>query len=199
MKKSSLVLLGLIAGLALTSCNNDGYMECATVVIDSHIYESSYHYDLVAKYRSNLSFETSTQIKSEDGYYYSYFFVTYGEKMEQPKFPEKAVYKFTDGYSTLRFEDLEFVSLIGKYETYEKLFLSKDKKELKITTAEFNPVSAPNDKEVQGKIVSRVYLNQYGEIESTFEVHVAGTLSTSVVSTYLTIEGKVLQYAVVEK
>ena len=199
MKNIKLVLLGLIAGLALTSCNNDGYMECATVVIDSHIYESSYHYDLVAKYRSILSFETSTQIKSEDGYYYSYFFVPYGEKMEQPKFPEKAVYKSTESNNNLRIEGLEFVSLIGKYETYEKLFLSKDKKKLKITTAEFNPVSASHDKEVQGKIVSRVYLNQYGEIESTFEVHVAGTLSTSVVSTYLTIEGKVLQYAVVEK
>lgn len=199
MKNIKLVLLGLIAGLALTSCNNDGYTECSVVVLDSHIYESSYHYDLVAKYRSILSFETSAQIRSEDGYYYSYFFVTYGEKMEQPKFPEKAVYKSTESNNALRIENLEFVSLIGKYETYEKLFLSKDKKKLKITTAEFNPVSAPDDKEVQGRIVSRVYLNQYGEIESTFEVHVTGTLSTSVVSTYLTIEGKVLQYAVVEK
>ena len=66
-------------------------------------------------------------------------------------------------------------------------------------TADFNPISASKDKEIQGKTVGRIYLNDAGEIEEDFTTNVSGTFVTSVVSTYTKLEGKDLQYTVIEK
>ena len=65
--------------------------------------------------------------------------------------------------------------------------------------ASFNPISAPNDKEVQGKTVGRIYPNNAGEIENEFVVNVSGTLTTSIESTYQNIEDNNIQYTVIEK
>ena len=181
----------------MTACADDGYTECAAVLVDQHPYESTpVTHELVAKYKSERSFDLSTQNADKDGYYYSYFFVSYSAKMEEPEFPKSAYYYYQVGVPYI---DIELVSIIGKYESYSKVFLSKDKKTLKITYAEFNPVSAPNDKEVQGKVVGKIYLNDAGEIERPFAPQISGNFLTSVKSTYHNIEGKDLQYAVREK
>lgn len=200
MKNYKIVLLGLIAGLAMTGCANDGYVECSTVVLDeTRTITSSYVHVLVAKYKSHENFDLSTQKSDENGFFYSYFFVMYNKKMEEPEFPETARYDYEVAIYNKTIIHLRFVSLIGKYESYDKVFLSKDKKTLKITVANFNPLSAPGDDEVQGKTVGRIYPNNAGEIEENFTTNVSGTLTTSIESTYLNIEDKNLQYTVIEK
>ena len=200
MKKFKVVLLGLIAGLAMTACSDDGYIECSAVVLnESRTITSSHVHALVAKYRSSSSFELSTKNRDEKGYYYSYFFVMYDKKMEEPEFPKTATCNYEISAYNKTYVSLNFVSLIGKYESYNKVFLSKDKKTLKITVASFNPISAPNDKEVQGKTVGRIYTNNAGEIENEFVVNVSGTLTTSIESTYQNIEDNNIQYTVIEK
>ena len=200
MKKFKVVLLGLIAGLAMTACSDDGYIECSAVVLnESRTITSSHVHALVAKYRSSSSFDLSTKKSDENGYYYSYFFVMYDKKMEEPEFPKTATYYYEISAYNKTYVSLRFVSLIGKYESYNKVFLSKDKKTLKITVASFNPISAPNDKEVQGKTVGRIYPNNAGEIENDFVVNVSGTLTTSIESTYQNIENNNIQYTVIEK
>ena len=200
MKIFKAVLLGLIAGLAMTACSDDGYIECSAVVLnESRTITSSHVHALVAKYRSNVSFDLSTKKSDENGYYYSYFFVMYDKKMEEPEFPKTAKYYYEISAYNKTNVNVKFVSLIGKYESYDKVFLSKDKKTLKITVASFNPISAPNDKEVQGKTVGRIYPNNAGEIENDFVVNVSGTLTTSIESTYQNIEDSNIQYTVIEK
>ena len=200
MKNFKVVLLGLIAGLAMTACSDDGYIECSAVVLnESRTITSSHVHALVAKYRSSSSFDLSTKKSDENGYYYSYFFVMYDKKMEEPEFPKTATYCYEISAYNKTYVSLRFVSLIGKYESYNKVFLSKDKKTLKLTVASFNPISAPNDKEVQGKTVGRIYPNNAGEIENVFVVNVSGTLTTSIESTYQNIEDNNIQYTVIEK
>ena len=199
MKNIKVVLLGLIAGLAMTGCADNGYTECSVVLLDDTKYVATPHtYQTVVKYRCETKFSLSTQKLDEWDYYYAYFFVSYDKKMQEPTFPEYATFRVDKGYGVGNVK-LEFDYKIGKYESYNKLFLSKDKQTLKMKTADFNPISASKDKEIQGKTVGSIYLNDAGEIEEDFTTNVSGTFVTSVVSTYTKLEGKDLQYTVIEK
>ena len=198
MNNVKITLLGLIAGLAMTACAGDGYTEYETVLVDQHPYESTLvTHELVAKYKSEYIFDISTQNANKDGYFYSYFFVSYSAIMEEPAFPKTAYY--ISGYYEGGNVELRLVDIIGKYESYNKVFLSKDRKTLKVTNAEFNPISAPKDKEIQGKTAGRLSLDDNDKIYFIFENYISGTFLTSVKSTYINVEGKDLQYVVREK
>ena len=196
MKKDKLLLLGLALGLSLSACGKSDYFECSNVVIDKTRIEETIHtHEIVAKYESNQAFPFSTQTADEKRHYYSYFFASYDAKMEDPVMPKYVTVHYSVN-GTYYSADCKKVETIGSYESFKKIFLSKDKTQLKITNASFKPRSASKDKEVQGKTVGRLPLNEAGEVNSKFTVNISGTFETIIESTFIDVSSKDIQYTV---
>lgn len=198
MKKSSLVLLGLIAGLALTSCGDSGYYECKAIKIENVTYTpAEITYYTVARYITSSEVDIATKVKEGDSYkYYIYCSVIFSERLGEPEFPKYAhmTKKLSENYTASYSLNLDYV--VGKYKSYTKLYLSKDQKTLKVFESYFEPINAPYDKEIQGKTTYNVFLKENAKIDDDF-TNIGGRpmrIETFAETTLSNVEGKVQEF-----
>ena len=198
MKKSSLLLLGLIAGLALTSCGESKYYECKAIKIENVVYTpAEITYYTVARYITSSGVDIATEVKEGDSYkYYIYCSVIFSERLGEPEFPEYAHLTEEVGTNQLVSYGLTLDYVVGKYKTYTKLYLSKDQKTLKVFESYFEPVKAPHDKEIQGKTTYNVFLKENAKIDDNFS-NIGGRpmrIETRSETTFSNVEGKVQEF-----
>lgn len=203
MKKSSLLLLGLIAGLALTSCGESKYYECKAIKIENVVYTpSEITYYTVARYITSSEVDIATEVKEGDSYkYYVYCSVIFSERFGEPEFPEYANLTEEVGTNHTVSYGLTLDYIVGKYKSYTKLYLSKDEKTLKVFESYFEPVKAPYDKEIQGKTTYNVFLKENAKIDDNFS-NIGGRpmgIETRSEATFSNVEGKVESYTIIEK
>ena len=198
MKKSSLFLLGLIAGLALTSCGESKYYECKTIKIENVVYTpSEITYYTVARYIASSEVDIATEVKEGDSYkYYVYCSVIFSERLGEPEFPEYANLTEEVGTNHTISYGLTLDYIVGKYQSYRKFYLSKDQKTLKVFESYFEPINAPHDKEIQGKIIYDVILKENAKIDNDFS-NIGRRLmriKTFAETTFTNVEGKVQEF-----
>ena len=188
MKKSSLFLLGLIAGLALTSCGESKYYECKAIKIENYN---------VARYIASSEVDIATEVKEGDSYkYYVYCSVIFSERLGEPEFPEYANLTEEVGTNHTVSYGLTLDCIAGKYQSYRKFYLSKDQKTLKVFESYFEPINAPHDKEIQGKIIYDVILKENAKIDNDFS-NIGRRLmriKTFAETTFTNVEGKVQEF-----
>jgi len=203
MKKSSLLLLGLIAGLALTSCGESGYYECKAIKIENVVYgPSEITYYTVARYITSSGVDIATEVKEGDFHkYYVYCSVIFSERLGEPDFPKYAHLTEEVGINHTISCNLTLDYIVGKYKTYTKFYLSKDEKKLKVFESYFEPVKAPYDEEIQGKTTYNVFLKENAKIDDDF-TGIGGRpmgIETRSEATFSNVKGKVESYTIIEK
>lgn len=199
MKNAKLLLLGLICGMAITACSKDSYIECTKIKVGTTEYTAgAYARQLVVRYKSDTQFDIS--IAAPNGGYYTYFFVNYDAANKKPTFPDNAIYYY-HSYGSRYGASIQFDKEIGIYETYYKLFISKDKKVIKYEDTDLKPISAPRDKEIQGKASQCVKLQTNGELPNGFyDTNSIVILKTKIEYTYTNINNdELVSYTVKEK
>lgn len=198
MKNIKLTLLGLIAGLALTSCGESKYYECKAIKIENVVYTpSEITYYTVARYITSSEVDIATEVKEGDSYkYYVYCSVIFSERLGEPEFPKYANLTEEVGTNQIFACNLTLDYIVGKYKTYTKLYLSKDEKTLKVLESYCEPVKAPHDKEIQGKITYNVFLKENAKIDDDF-TNIGGRpmyIETRSETTLSNVEGKVQEF-----
>ena len=198
MKKSSLLLLGLIAGLALTSCGESKYYECKAIKIENVVYTpSEITYYTVARYIASSEVDIATEVKEGDSYkYYVYCSVIFSERLGEPEFPEYAHLTEEVGTNNTVSYGLTLDYIVGKYQSYRKFYLSKDQKTLKVFESYFEPINAPHDKEIQGKTTYNVIIKENAKIDNDFSNidRIPMRIKTFAETTFTNVEGKVQEF-----
>ena len=159
MKKSALLLLAILPTLALPACEDPNYIMCDQITMNGRTYYSThqdYNY-LVVQYRFT---------DKEDSY--QHFFVSIKKESEAPAFPGGITIKYQsyDGSHGSRYT--EFVKILGTYENFDRCYISKDLKKIKVDSYYWKPINAPYDEEAQGKDMYELRLNQYGTISPIY-------------------------------
>ena len=194
MKNVKLTLLGLIAGLAMTACGgNEGYTECTRIRYNDVTVESYAPVrTLVAKYTSS-DMNRLTSYNDEDRYF-AYFCVKYDAAMEEPTLPNNFTYQQSNHIDHATFS-LKYI--VGIYESYGKIFLSKDKKTIKTEEVFFKYVYGSKNREIQGKAAYYLDIDKEGGIRTYMESTTDIVIKTNSEITYVEIgEVEKLVYSV---
>ena len=161
MKKIKATLLGLIAGIALTSCGNVSFNEAEYVKANGKLY-SSYNprrdtFMLLLQYVPIEEDENGIHpINSPKNVY---IFIPFYKDDISYRIPESLEYVKDGPYN---YNKLLFVKTIGTYLTYRRVYVSSDEKKVKVEREDWKPINAPYDSEVQGQFAFGI--NNYEEL-----------------------------------
>ena len=168
MKKTSLLLLGLISGIALTSCGSTSFNECIYVKANDKLY-TSFNTDtnmltLVLEYLPIEKDDGSAPANNE------HIFIFMPVRKDETSYKIDNRLTYTNN-GPLNYGKLDLVKVIGTYLSYRKVYVSSDKKSFKVEYVRYEPIDAPYDNEAQGNYAFHIAKGDEIEYINTFSTN----------------------------